>query len=131
MTENSGQYVFYGIKRYNDAIKNIVDNLRAGEIFFDIKLLLTEALVNAFEHGNNADEHKPVYLNYEYDGNTIRFNIKDSGGSYKEIGIPETLPEKNLFDEKGRGLFLIKCYSDKVEYKDNTLIIEKSFKSHM
>ncbi|WP_161487072.1 ATP-binding protein [Clostridium magnum] len=43
-----------------------------------------------------------------------------------KINIPESVSNEDLLKEHGRGLFLIKSLSDKVEFKGNSLLIQKS-----
>lgn len=95
------------------------------ELTFDINLILTEALTNAFYHGNNGDISKPISLSYKCDGKTLNFKIIDSGDEDKKISIPDEIKDEDLLNEGGRGLFLIKALADKVEFNNNTLIIDK------
>lgn len=115
---------------YNAIIDNIIADLNIYNYSFDIKLILTEALTNAFNHGNKNDSSKPVYITYYFDGENIEFQILDSGNNLKNINIPEQVSDEDLLNEHGRGLFLINQFSDKVKIKNNTLIIQKKLISN-
>ena len=41
-----------------------------------------EALINAFEHGNNYDSSKPLYFAYFFNNKYLEFIICDSGGVF-------------------------------------------------
>lgn len=116
----------YGLEGYNNVIEKVIKDLNACSYYFDIKLILTEALSNAFEHGNKSDKSKPIELFYDFDGKHLNFRITHSVTKVKNLAIPESISDDNLLDEHGRGLFLIKNIADKVELKDNSLIIVKN-----
>lgn len=117
----------YGIDGYNNIIENIIQKLNAYDYYFDIKLILTEALLNAFEHGNKSDKSKPINLFYNFDGKYLNFKITSSEKNLPKINIPESVSNEDLLKDHGRGLYLINSLSDKVEFKDNSLLIQKKF----
>ncbi|MCD2348814.1 ATP-binding protein [Clostridium guangxiense] len=116
----------YGIDGYNKIIETIIQKLNAYDYYFDIKLILTEALLNAFEHGNKSDKTKPINLFYNFDGKYLNFKITHYTKNTQNINIPESINNEDLLKEHGRGLFLIRSLSDKVEFKDNSLFIKKN-----
>lgn len=129
MRIKENEFVLYGLSRYAetiDTIINEIDNVVTVDNCFDIKLILTEALTNAFKHGNNSDKSKPIYLRYIYNGTIIKIEVEDSGYGSQNISIPEAISDDALLQCAGRGLFLIKSLADNVELKRNTLIIEKN-----
>ncbi|WP_169911621.1 ATP-binding protein [Clostridium oryzae] len=115
----------YGLDEYDKVIDTVVSDLKAEKYYFDIKLILTEALTNAFEHGNDGDKNKPIDLVYNFDGKYLNFKVISSNTKPESISIPKSIDEDSLLDEHGRGLFLIQSMADKVEFKDNSLIITK------
>lgn len=120
---------FNSLDKYNDVINNIIADLNANNYDFEIKLILTEALTNAFNHRNKNDSSKPVYMSYYFDGESVEFNILDLGDNLKNIYIPEVISDEDLLSDHGRGLFLIKQFADKVEIMGNNLIIKKKLTS--
>lgn len=121
--------ILYGIDNYNKIIEDVIKNLNAYDYYFDIKLILTEALLNAFEHGNKGDKTKPINLFYNFDGKCLNFKITSSEKNLPTINIPEAVSNEDLLKDHGRGLFLINSLSDKVEFKDNALLIQKNILS--
>jgi len=120
------EFILYGLARHKEIIQKIITDLNILEHCFDIKLMLTEALTNAFKHGNKGNVDKPIYLRYAYDGIEVWFEIEDSGTGFENYTIPEEPANECLLSDSGRGLFLIKCIADKIELRQNTLIIQKS-----
>jgi serine/threonine-protein kinase RsbW len=122
----SNEFILYGLSEYKQIIDKIISELNVSEYNFDIKLILTEALTNAFKHGNNKNVDKPIYLRYLYNNSSVKFEIEDCGTGFKNVIINEKLEDENILEDQGRGLFLIKNLSDHIELKRNTLIIQKS-----
>jgi len=117
--------ILYGLNNYMAVINNIITDLNAYKYSFDIRLILTEGLSNAFKHGNNGDSSKPIYLLYSFDGKNLEFKITHSQLHLQNIHIPKKITDKDLLEDSGRGLFLINSFADKVELTENALIIKK------
>ncbi|SHH02533.1 ATP-binding protein [Tepidibacter thalassicus] len=122
------EFVLYGLDKHKEIINKIIEDLNAFDYSFDIKLMLTEALTNAFKHGNSSSEDKPIYLRYNYNGMSIEFEIEDCGRGFEKVVIPDEISSENLLNDCGRGLFIINCIADKIEFKNSTLIIQKYLK---
>lgn len=120
-----GEFTLYGLSKHKEIIQKIITDLNILEYCFDVKLMLTEALTNAFMHGNKCNVDKPIYLRYVYDGTYVSFEIEDSGTGPENIIIPEQISNESLLNDSGRGLFIIKSMADKIELRKNTLIIGK------
>ncbi|CAH2213058.1 ATP-binding protein [Tepidibacter aestuarii] len=125
MRIKQNEFILYGLDNYKQVIDNVINDLDILNDCFDIKLLLTEALTNAFKHGNNSDNDKPIYLRYICNDINIQFEIEDCGNDFKSLSIPNELSYENLLSDCGRGLFLINCIADKIEFKGNRLVIQK------
>ena len=83
---------------------------------FAIKLALEEALTNAFRHGNKCDPSKQITIRYRVTTKRIEIEIRDEGDGFEPDAIPDpTLPE-NIDRPHGRGIMLMRCYLDEVEY---------------
>lgn len=117
----------YGLSNSDAIIKGMIEDLECYKHDFDLKLILTEALTNAFKHGNNMDEEKPIYLKYEYIKETkhVTIEIKDSSHDVKEITIVDEITDDMLENTSGRGLFLIQAMADEFYFKRNVMVIKK------
>ncbi len=126
--EICNQYVMYGLDKYLKVIKQVILEIGVKEgtdDCFDIMLIMTEALTNAFKHGNQGNSEKPIYLRYYCNGSKLVIEIEDLGEGDDELLIPEVMHEKSILENHGRGLFIIASLADKVEYRKNILHIEK------
>lgn len=122
MGTNQNELVLYGLNNYKEVIDKVVRDLNVPDYYFDIKLILTEALTNAFYHENKHDITK---LRYYYEDTSIVFEIENSEINLQNINVLEEIDDEDLLKEHGRGLFLINCFVDKIEVNKNTLIIRK------
>lgn len=120
------EYILYGLDRHNEVIDEIVSELDTSHDVFDVRLILTEALTNAFKHGNNNSVEKPIYLRSIYHRKSVEFEIEDSGTGLLSKNIPQEISDENVLNNCGRGLFLIKSIADKMELRKNTLVIQKN-----
>lgn len=125
MNVNENIITLYGLKDYLKVIDKIIVELKAYDNAFDIKLILTEALTNAFKYENDSDSSKPIYLKYHSDGKTVRFKIKVEGKAFQNLDLNNVTDNPELLEEHGKGLFLIKHFSDNVKIDGNAFIIEK------
>jgi serine/threonine-protein kinase RsbW len=125
MIKKTNTITLYGISGCEEVIYKVINELYLKKMEFDIKLILTEAISNAYYHGNNEDDSKPIFLSYELTGKVLNLKIKDVGSNNIELYIPDEIQIEDILSDGGRGLFLIKCLADNVIYKDNTLIIDK------
>ena len=116
------EHVLYGLEKHREIIDEIISKIDAQADNFDIRLMLTEALTNAFKHGNKNSLDKPIYLRYVYNGTGVIFEIEDCGVGMGDVIIPEKISEENLVDDHGRGLFIIKSIADIIEFRNNTLM---------
>lgn len=122
-----GQFVLYGMKDYLHVVERIQDELELNDENIELKLILTEALNNAFIHGNKRSSEKPIHLRYESVNELACFEVEDTGvGFHEGFSCGGRLPDE--YSECGRGLFLIESLADSVEYHGNKVCIKKKVK---
>ena len=80
-------------------------------------LLTSEAVKNAIEHGNAFDESKKVIIEFKKTDSGAELWVEDEGGGFVRSAVADPLSEEHLFDDGGRGLFLIEKMADKVVYE--------------
>lgn len=114
-------------------VENFVDSISSvynvsEEIYGNILIAAIEAVNNAIIHGNKQDPTKIVFVNSIIRDNELAISVKDEGLGFNYNVLPDpTLPE-NIEKISGRGVFLIKNLSDKVEFFDGGSRIEITFK---
>lgn len=127
MGEAQKEVLLFGMEGALANIDRIISELQLEDYAFDIRLILMEAVTNAYYHGNLGDGTKPIYIRYSLRDRLLRLQVEDCGcSSGLTIPIPEDIERDMLLDDSGRGLFLIRCYSDHVEMQGNTMLISKN-----
>jgi len=125
MISERKSYVLFGISGYKALIDTILKDYQIEKDNFEIRLILTEALTNAFKHGNKSDEKASISLQIYFDGEFLEMEIVDSEKNKDMVIIPDSILEDKILDVGGRGLFLINSIADMVEYQKNKLVIKK------
>lgn len=85
----------------------------------DLKTALTEACINAIEHGNQFDSDLRVHIKCEAVDDSLVVDVCDHGlQGYRPGQKPLSIEEKlaGLGPLRGMGLMMIMELSDKVEY---------------
>jgi anti-anti-sigma factor len=97
-----------------------------GHLAFDVELLAREALVNAVLHGCGGDPSKTVRASLVLERGRLVLDVVDEGAGWDWRSLPARDPEPS--GESGRGLFIIRKYSDGFSYNDvgNSLRIVKA-----
>ena len=125
MSVAKGEAIFYGIDNISEKLDRIIKPLNFEKQYFQIKLIITEAVSNAFIHGNNGDKNKPICVQWELKENSLGIVVTDCGSGVKDLKIHKEIKEDNLLDEWGRGLYIISCYTDEVKIKGSSIIMKK------
>jgi serine/threonine-protein kinase RsbW len=124
MSEANGKVLFYGIDNICEKLDNIIQALNLEKQSFEIKLILIEAVNNAFVHGNKKDKEKAICVEWKLEKKLLEVSITDCGEGIENL--PKyNYEEDDIFAESGRGLLIINSYSDSVEFKGNSIIIKK------
>jgi serine/threonine-protein kinase RsbW len=83
-----------------------------------IALAVREAAVNAIQHGNRFDTDKRVTLTFESTPERLTITVRDEGAGMDPDAIPDPLAPENFLKASGRGVFLIRTFMDKVEFRN-------------
>lgn len=93
----------------------------------NIMLVLTEAVANAILHGNREDPEKTIEIEALITSNLLKITVQDQGSGFDPETVPDPRKEENLLKSSGRGVWLMKEFSDKVIYSDNGRRVELHF----
>jgi serine phosphatase RsbU (regulator of sigma subunit)/anti-sigma regulatory factor (Ser/Thr protein kinase) len=93
-----------------------------------MKIVLTELLANAIDHGNRKDHSKKVTIGHIVNRKKAIISIVDEGDGFDPKSVPDpTLPE-NVVKDCGRGLYIVNKYVDSVAFnsKGNRVTVTKN-----
>jgi len=85
----------------------------------NVLIAVTEAVNNAIIHGNKNNLIKLVTVEVNKITKEVIFSVIDEGGGFDFTKLPDPTAPENLEKPDGRGIFLMKNLSDKVEFFDN------------
>ena len=88
------------------------------ECMFAIRLALEEALTNAIKHGNGEDPGKRVQVRFDVDDERVVIVIRDQGEGFDPGGVPDPTVDENLEKPAGRGIMLMRAYTDELTFRD-------------
>ena len=94
---------------------------QVGEEFdldFEKKLSLqtvtVESVENAITHGNRNIRELKVRFNLSITIKEIVVEVEDQGEGYLISSVPSPISDINIRKESGRGIFFIKCFSNRI-----------------
>jgi len=107
------------ISEVEKLIDIVCEDLKLNEDNYgNILIAVTEAVTNAIVHGNQSNPIKTVSVRVDEVSKEVVFSIVDQGGGFDFTNLPDPLLPENLEKPNGRGIFLMKNLSDKIEFFD-------------
>ena len=82
-----------------------------------LPMVLTEAVLNAWKHGNRQDPNLPITLRWRF-ANDFSLEVIDAGPGFNFHDLPNPTTTQNLVATSGRGLFIIRKFSDALTWLD-------------
>jgi serine/threonine-protein kinase RsbW len=82
---------------------------------YHLNLVLTEAMSNAIEHSQPAEQARTVRVCILIEGDELHIYVHDQGQGFDLESVPP--PDFDEPPERGRGLFLIRALMDGVVYR--------------
>lgn len=84
-----------------------------------VSVAIRESVINAIKHGNQSDERKHVFVEFEtMDGAAVpelAIRVRDQGAGFEPETLADPLAPENLLKSSGRGIFLIRSFMDDVQ----------------
>ncbi len=104
-------------------IESLIEQIRAERDFGDevannLMMAFHEAVTNAIIHGNQLDPAKVVDIKAWFEDHQLVLQVTDQGSGFNPDSLPDPLDENNLLKSGGRGVFLIRQFSDEIEFND-------------
>lgn len=128
MAENQGEET-ETVNRFFDSNLESVDSAeeiavtaaeKAGLEEDDLQKLgmaVRESMVNAVVHGNRYNANKKVQVSIRRGPDRLTVKIADEGEGFDYENLPDPLAPENLLRNSGRGIFLIRAFTDEFEIR--------------
>jgi len=88
----------------------------------DLKTAVSEACLNAMEHGNRGRPDARVFVTMTFEDDVFRVSVRDEGEGISEFPDEPNIRKKieKLQTPRGLGIFLMKELMDQVEFNQVT-----------
>lgn len=80
-------------------------------------MAVRESMVNAVVHGNRYSANKKVHVSIRKGPGKLTVRIADEGEGFDYEDLPDPLAPENLLRHSGRGIFLIRAFTDEFEVR--------------
>lgn len=100
------------------------------ELTSNIVISVSEALNNAFVHGNNRNEQLPIGVSVYHQNSSVVFVVRDQGRGYDYDLLSTELSDDLLDVPGGRGLFIMRALADEVSNNDEGNEVYLTFHLH-
>lgn len=118
-------YFYFGtvpseISKICSSVEQIINQLKlrrrlSKDCLWDVRLILSELMINGCDHGNMNDRDKLVTLELIVEKDQIRIVVKDEGGGIQWQEDSST----DIYSCSGRGLRIVKALCDEMIVKDS------------
>lgn len=98
------------------------------DLFGNVLIAVTEAVNNAIQYGNRNDVTKQVTVQFQTKNNRLSVTVSDEGQGFDYESLPDPTAPENLEKMEGRGIFLMKSLSDKLNFYKMGSEVEMIFK---
>ncbi len=131
MSEQKSLTIASDLSRLDD-VNSFAEMLRAwapleDSVYMNLMMALNEAACNAILHGNKLDPDKQVIIRATRFGDHLTLEIHDQGEGFDPDALPDPTLEENLLKSGGRGIFIIRAYSDHAEFLDEGRLLKLKF----
>jgi serine/threonine-protein kinase RsbW len=82
-----------------------------------VGMAVREAVANAIKHGNKLDTRKKVNATFDLDNGELAIRIRDEGTGFDPDKVSDPLTPQNLMKTSGRGIFYMKTFMDRIDYR--------------
>ena len=93
----------------------------------NLLLSLTEAVTNAMRHGNRGDCSKKVSISLRSENGSIAVRVSDEGPGFDPNTVPDPTCDERLEQCGGRGLFIMRNFSDECKFMSGGSTVEMRF----
>ncbi len=123
-SSNNGINQFYLLLDFLKRTWNIKDAL-----YVNMHTALSEAVINAVEHGNKEDEKKSVYINARRFEEDYTFTIEDEGEGFGCHRVENPTDIQNRSKPGGRGIFIMTHLSEVINFSEGGTSVKMLFRN--
>ena len=87
-------------------------------LYYDVLVVLTEAVNNSIIHGNGRDPDKKVQIIGIIEEERIEFVVEDEGRGFDFNNVPDPTCERLIAQPNGRGVHIMRNLADYLDYTE-------------
>ena len=107
------------LRKVEKFLLDIIEKYNINKRYFNkIYLCVSEAVINSIKHGNKSNNEKKVIISANCLSNVLDLKVEDEGDGFNVNGVKNPIEAKNIRNESGRGIFIIRSMSNKLEYNE-------------
>lgn len=118
------EYFVLGLNHYMNLIDQLIHEMAWEDREFDLRMILSELIVNAYHYGNLRDPELPIIITAIETKTHRIIEVLDMGFQAKPEKIIDTILEEELLSEGGRGLFIVNQLADSVEIGIKSIVVK-------
>ncbi len=96
------------------AVEAVKEYVASPERLYEIRLIITEIVANAYLHGNRCDARKSIRIAWSIDPERFFLRVQDEGEGFDFECLPDPRRPENLGLDHGRGLFLVRLMASEL-----------------
>ena len=82
---------------------------------YKIGLAVHEAVMNAFQYGNEQQREKKIHVLFELFPEKLVIHVIDQGTGFQLADVPDPRHDDNVLGHSGRGVLLMKAFMDEFD----------------
>jgi serine/threonine-protein kinase RsbW len=98
---------------------------------FGLRLALEELLTNAIKHGNKGNPDLKATVDCAILPGAIEISVSDEGLGFDHCSMPDPTEKENLEKQGGRGLYLVKKFTDRIEFLNDCRTVKITKFAHL
>jgi len=102
----------------NEVLEAVSAHEYPGASEFALRLVLEEAISNAFRHGNKSKPDLHVDVEWAVEPDRVVISVEDQGAGFDPESLPDPTDDDRLELPSGRGVMLIHAYMTDVSYNE-------------
>ena len=115
-------------------VEGLIDELHESghlpeSVYGNALVAVTEAFLNAYNHGNAEDHSKRIFLDISIDDSQVNIMVSDEGNGFNYKQLPDPSSEENIEKVSGRGLFIIKNLADELKFEREGATLVMTFQT--
>ena len=114
-------------------VEAVVDEIKTElgfkeDVYGNVMVAVTEAVNNSVTHGNQGDESRNIFIDFEMKNQfCLKIRVKDEGSGFDYNSLPDPTAPENIDKLGGRGVFLMTHLSDELTFLDEGRAVEMTF----